>query len=127
MLCVCLFVFPFSEGVFYGWHFVVINPHHHPPPFLPSSLPSHPPHFTEMAPQQTSQPSAINLLLGASLNIFECATLGQPFEVLKTHMAANRQDTLAIAAQKAYTRGGMRGFYQGLWPWAIIEVKTCLL
>jgi hypothetical protein len=32
-----------------------------------------------------------NLLIGASLNLFEVSTLGQPFEVLKTSMAANRE------------------------------------
>lgn len=35
-----------------------------------------------------------NLLIGASLNLFEVTTLGQPFEVIKTSMAANRQDSM---------------------------------
>lgn len=44
-------------------------------------------------------------------------TLGQPFEVLKTHMAANRQDSLRTAIRKTVKRGGFFGFYQGLIPW----------
>lgn len=44
-------------------------------------------------------------------------TLGQPFEVLKTHMAANRQDSLRTAISKTIGRGGFKGFYQGLIPW----------
>lgn len=68
--------------------------------------------------------SWINLGLGAAINIFEISTLGQPFEVLKTHMAANRNDGLVTSIQKTYSRGGFSGFYQGLIPWAWIEAAT---
>ncbi|CAO3606810.1 unnamed protein product [Cunninghamella echinulata] len=33
--------------------------------------------------------SYTNLAIGASLNLFEVSTLGQPFEVVKTQLAAN--------------------------------------
>ncbi|KAI9225223.1 MAG: mitochondrial carrier domain-containing protein [Piptocephalis tieghemiana] len=65
-----------------------------------------------------------NILLGAGIQTFEVSTLGQPFEVLKTHLAANRQDSLATAFKKTYARGGIAGFYQGLIPWAWIEAST---
>ncbi|ORY74347.1 mitochondrial carrier domain-containing protein [Protomyces lactucae-debilis] len=65
-----------------------------------------------------------NLLLGAGLNMFEVSTLGQPFEVLKTHMAANRSDGLLTAFSKTWGRGGVFGFYQGLIPWAWIEASS---
>lgn len=41
----------------------------------------------------------------------------QPLEVLKTHMAANRTDSLREAVSKTVGRGGFSGFYQGLLPW----------
>ncbi|KAK6339467.1 Mitochondrial DNA replication protein yhm2 [Orbilia javanica] len=65
-----------------------------------------------------------NLLLGAGLNMFEVTTLGQPLEVIKTHMAANRGDTLPSSIPKIWARGGVFGFYQGLIPWAWIEAST---
>ena len=65
-----------------------------------------------------------NIAFGAALNMFETTTLGQPFEVVKTHMAANRQDGLFTAVKKTYGRGGIFGFYQGLIPWAWIEAST---
>ncbi|OCL07174.1 mitochondrial carrier [Glonium stellatum] len=65
-----------------------------------------------------------NLLLGASLNMFEVTTLGQPLEVVKTTMAANRADGFAGAISKIWSRGGVLGFYQGLIPWAWIEAST---
>lgn len=38
--------------------------------------------------QATSRKSAVNnLAIGAAIQIFEVSTLGQPFEVIKTHMA----------------------------------------
>ncbi|WAO96776.1 Hypothetical protein NCS54_01446000 [Fusarium falciforme] len=45
-------------------------------------------------------------------------------EVLKTHVGANRNDSLKDAVQKTWARGGVRGFYQGLIPWAWIEAST---
>ncbi|KAH0612224.1 uncharacterized protein H6S33_010276 [Morchella sextelata] len=65
-----------------------------------------------------------NLLLGAGLNMFEVTTLGQPLEVIKTHMAANRGDSIGTAFKTTWSRGGVFGFYQGLIPWAWIEAST---
>ncbi|KIX09334.1 mitochondrial DNA replication protein YHM2 [Rhinocladiella mackenziei CBS 650.93] len=65
-----------------------------------------------------------NLLLGAGLNMFEVTTLGQPLEVIKTTMAANRTDTFAGAMVRIWGRGGILGYYQGLIPWAWIEAST---
>ena len=50
-----------------------------------------------------------NLLLGAGLNMFEVTTLGQPLEVMKTTMAANRQDGMAGAVSRIWARGGVLG------------------
>ena len=58
-----------------------------------------------------------NLLLGAGLNMFEVTTLGQPLEVIKTTMAANRSDGFGGAMARIWGRGGVLGFYQGLIPW----------
>jgi len=65
-----------------------------------------------------------NLLLGAGLNMFEVTTLGQPLEVTKTTMAANRADSFAGAMARIWARGGPLGYYQGLIPWAWIEAST---
>jgi len=82
-----------------------------------------------------------NLLLGAGLNLFEVTTLGQPLEVTKTTMAANRTDSFAGAMSRIWSRGGVLGCkslsyrdrnnansycadYQGLIPWAWIEAST---
>lgn len=65
-----------------------------------------------------------NLLLGAGLNMFEVTTLGQPLEVIKTTMAANRGDGFTTALGRIWARGGAVGFYQGLIPWAWIEAST---
>ncbi|MCJ1357318.1 MAG: Mitochondrial DNA replication protein yhm2 [Icmadophila ericetorum] len=65
-----------------------------------------------------------NLLLGAGLNMFEVTTLGQPLEVVKTTMAANRGDSFANALSRVWGRGGVLGYYQGLIPWAWIEAST---
>ncbi|KAI9699337.1 MAG: Mitochondrial DNA replication protein yhm2 [Candelina mexicana] len=65
-----------------------------------------------------------NLLLGASLNMFEVTTLGQPLEVVKTTMAANRTDSFGNALARVWGRGGVAGYYQGLIPWAWIEAST---
>lgn len=58
------------------------------------------------------------------MNLFEVTTLGQPLEVLKTQMAANRSQTMPQAAATVWSRGGFKGFYQGLIPWAWIEAGT---
>lgn len=50
-----------------------------------------------------------NLLLGAGLNLFEVTTLGQPLEVTKTTMAANRGDTFATSLTRIWGRGGVLG------------------
>ena len=50
-----------------------------------------------------------NLLLGAGLNMFEVTTLGQPLEVMKTTMAANRADGMAAATARIWARGGVLG------------------
>ena len=50
-----------------------------------------------------------NLLLGAGLNLFEVTTLGQPLEVIKTTMAANRGDSFATALGRIWGRGGPLG------------------
>ncbi|ORX94190.1 mitochondrial carrier [Basidiobolus meristosporus CBS 931.73] len=71
-----------------------------------------------------------NLAIGAGVTLFEVTTLSQPFEVLKTHLAANRNDNLTTAFKKIWQRGGFTGFYQGLIPWAWIEASTkgaCLM
>ncbi|KAK9446388.1 mitochondrial carrier domain-containing protein [Limtongia smithiae] len=65
-----------------------------------------------------------NILLGAGLNLFEVTTLGQPLEVTKTTMAANRGDNIPRAIARIWSRGGVFGFYQGLIPWAWIEGST---
>ncbi|EMG45770.1 YHM2 Citrate/oxoglutarate carrier protein [Candida maltosa Xu316] len=65
-----------------------------------------------------------NIALGAGLNLAECTTLGQPLEVIKTTMAANRSLSMAQAAKLVWSRGGVLGFYQGLIPWAWIEAST---
>ena len=50
-----------------------------------------------------------NLLLGAGLNMFEVTTLGQPLEVMKTTMAANRQDGMMGSVARIWSRGGVLG------------------
>ena len=68
--------------------------------------------------------SFANIALGAGLNLAEVTTLGQPLEVIKTTMAANRSLTMPQAAKFVWSRGGILGFYQGLIPLAWIEVST---
>ncbi|WOO82376.1 Citrate/oxoglutarate carrier protein [Vanrija pseudolonga] len=65
-----------------------------------------------------------NIAVGATMNMFEVTTLGQPLEVLKTQMAANRTQSMAQAIKTVWSRGGIKGFYQGLIPWAWIEAST---
>lgn len=50
-----------------------------------------------------------NLLLGAGLNLFEVTTLGQPLEVVKTTMAANRGDGFSASLGRVWARGGPLG------------------
>lgn len=65
-----------------------------------------------------------NILLGAGLNMCEVTSLGQPLEVVKTTMAANRNYTFLQSVKQVWSRGGVFGFYQGLIPWAWIEAST---
>ncbi|KAJ3803388.1 mitochondrial carrier domain-containing protein [Lentinula aff. detonsa] len=65
-----------------------------------------------------------NIAVGAIMNMFEVTTLGQPLEVLKTQMAANRSQSMWQACKTVWSRGGVVGFYQGLIPWAWIEAST---
>lgn len=51
----------------------------------------------------------------------QVTTLGQPLEVLKTQMAANRSQTMAQATKAVWARGGVVGFYQGLIPWVRVR------
>ncbi|KAI8388840.1 mitochondrial carrier domain-containing protein [Radiomyces spectabilis] len=76
------------------------------------------------APLKKKPISYANLALGATLNLFEVSTLGQPFEVIKTQLAANRGQSMVKALSSIYSRGGLLGFYQGLIPWAWIEAST---
>ena len=57
-----------------------------------------------------------NLLLGAGLNMFEVTTLGQPLEVVKTTMAANRTDTFGGAMRRIWGRGGILGCSSSKFP-----------
>jgi len=65
-----------------------------------------------------------NIAVGGIMNMFEVTTLGQPLEVLKTQMAANRSQSMVQAVRTVWSRGGVAGFYQGLIPWAWIEAST---
>jgi len=65
-----------------------------------------------------------NIAVGGIMNMFEVTTLGQPLEVIKTQMAANRSESMAQALKTVWSRGGIVGFYQGLIPWAWIEAST---
>ncbi|KAJ3211851.1 hypothetical protein HDU67_004232 [Dinochytrium kinnereticum] len=76
------------------------------------------------APLAKKPISFINLAIGAGLNMFEVSTLGQPFEVIKTQMAANRGQSMPGAIAHIWSRGGVFGFYQGLIPWAWIEASS---
>ncbi|KAF9076142.1 mitochondrial carrier domain-containing protein [Rhodocollybia butyracea] len=63
-----------------------------------------------------------NIAVGAIMNMV--TTFGQPLEVLKTQMAANRSQSMWQACKTVWSRGGAVGFYQGLIPWAWIEAST---
>lgn len=69
-----------------------------------------------MAPQQKGF-SWSNIAVGATMNMFEVSTLGQPLEVVKTQMGSNRTQTMSQALKTVWSRGGVLGFYQGLIPW----------
>lgn len=77
-----------------------------------------------MAPVEKKPINFANIALGAGLNLAEVTTLGQPLEVIKTTMAANRSLSLLQAGKLVWSRGGLFGFYQGLIPWAWIEAST---
>ncbi|KAL9715914.1 Mitochondrial DNA replication protein yhm2 [Leucoagaricus gongylophorus] len=55
-----------------------------------------------------------NIAVGGIMNMV--TTLGQPLEVLKTQMAANRSQTMLQACKTVWSRGGVTGFFQGLIP-----------
>lgn len=57
-------------------------------------------------------------------NTMQVTTLGQPLEVLKTQMAANRSQTMLEATKAVWSRGGIAGLYQGLIPWVSISAKA---
>ncbi|KAF9514069.1 hypothetical protein BS47DRAFT_1343562 [Hydnum rufescens UP504] len=63
-----------------------------------------------------------NIAVGGIMNMV--TTLGQPLEVIKTQMAANRSQSMVQALRTVWSRGGVVGFYQGLIPWAWIEAST---
>lgn len=48
--------------------------------------------------------------------MFEVSTLGQPFEVVKTQMAANSNQGLLKAIDTIWRQSGIRGFWRGLIP-----------
>lgn len=63
-----------------------------------------------VAPKLEKKPVKFsNLLLGAGLNLFEVTTLGQPLEVTKTTMSANRGVNMAGALSIIWSRGGPLG------------------
>ncbi|GAA5899779.1 hypothetical protein JCM8208_004561 [Rhodotorula glutinis] len=76
------------------------------------------------APPKDQALSPLNLAVGAAVSLFEITTLGQPLEVLKTQAASHRGESLRTAISSVYARGGFKGFYQGLIPWAWIESST---
>src|SRR6202044_1948390 len=64
------------------------------------------------------QPPRFRFLLPTFYHLLlQVTTLGQPLEVLKTQMAANRAQTMLQATKTVWSRGGIAGFYQGLIPW----------
>lgn len=76
------------------------------------------------SPQIEKKPvSWSNIGIGAVLNLSEVSTLGQPFEVMKTTMAANRNFSLIGSVKHIFSRGGY-SFYQELIPWGWIEAAT---
>lgn len=55
-----------------------------------------------------------NVAVGAAVSLFEVTTLGQPFEVLKTQMAANRGQSLRQAYANVVAKRGISGLWFGL-------------
>jgi hypothetical protein len=47
-----------------------------------------------VVPVQKKKFSWHNIGIGAAIQVFEVSTLGQPFEVVKTHMAGRRANRL---------------------------------
>ncbi|KAF2865570.1 mitochondrial DNA replication protein YHM2 [Massariosphaeria phaeospora] len=88
-------------------------------PGAPATLEKKPVKFSNLLPDRR-----VLSAVGAGLNLFEVTTLGQPLEVAKTTMAANRSDGFSGAVGRIWARGGAMGFYQGLIPWAWIEAST---
>eukprot|EP00301_Raphidiophrys_heterophryoidea_P017273 c2713_g1_i1.p1 GENE.c2713_g1_i1~~c2713_g1_i1.p1 ORF type:complete len:285 (+),score=59.72 c2713_g1_i1:191-1045(+) len=64
-----------------------------------------------MAP--TGKGGAGDMAKGATLQCLEAATLGMPFEVWKTRMARNRNESTIEAFVNVYKRAGVYGFWQG--------------
>jgi Mitochondrial carrier protein len=58
-------------------------------------------------------------LIGAGIQVFEVSSLGQPFEVVKTQMAANSKQGLVVAIKNIYKQGGVTAFWRGLVPWYV--------
>lgn len=60
------------------------------------------------------------------ISYIQVTTLGQPLEVLKTQMAANRSQTMWQACKTVWSRGGAAGYYQGLIPWVRVQHSEAL-
>jgi hypothetical protein len=70
-----------------------------------------------LAASQPQKPvSWKNLAIGATIQVFEVSTLGQPFEVVKTQMAANSNQGLITAIKTIHQSAGLGGFWRGLLP-----------
>lgn len=74
-----------------------------------------PPHSTVSTGIIKRKIQPANLMLGAAVSMFEITTLGQPLEVLKTHLAAHRDCRIPDAIAQVWSRGGFKGFYQGMY------------
>ncbi|KAG6911539.1 hypothetical protein DXG01_011841 [Tephrocybe rancida] len=92
------------------------------PPSLPPAPPLPPPSMAIQKEPGQKGVSWSNIAVGGIMNMV--TTLGQPLEVLKTQMAANRSQTMWQACKTVWSRGGVVGYYQGLIPWAWIEAST---
>ena len=57
---------------------------------------------------------AKDLIKGGVLQCAEAATFGMPFEVWKTYMGANRNESTMQAFRSVYRSGGFRAFWRGL-------------